>query len=346
MGLQDLFEDGLQCALPLHCVKPGNPINIIKYCLKMTFDDLTVVLKVAEFRNITAAATSLDMRAATASAAVKRVEQELGVELFVRSTRKLRLSAAGEKYLPQCQQALGLLDEARKSIHSGRESVAGEIRLSVSSDLGRNRVVPWMDQLMTSHPGLSLRVQITDSNVDFFRDSVDMALRYGSPNDANLYGFKICDVPRLLCATPDYLAEYGTPEHPHDLAAHNGLFYQLQDIPYDVWTFRRGSEEFRVKMKGNRSSNDGDLVRRWCVAGHGIAVKSSLDMSDDLLAGRVINVMAEYAPPVSELWLICPTRQSITPAMRLLRDALKTHCHGILDTLVERGVLPGHCAQS
>ncbi|WP_323751014.1 LysR family transcriptional regulator [Marinobacter sp.] len=307
----------------------------------MTFDDLTVVLKVAEFRNITAAATSLDMRPATASAAVKRVEQTLGLELFVRSTRHLRLSAAGEKYLPQCEQALALLDEARQNIRSGEEAVAGEIRLSVSSDLGRNRVVPWIDQLMTSHPGLSLRVQITDSNVDFFRDSVDMALRYGSPDDSNLYGFKICDIPRLLCATPSYLSEHGTPAHPHDLANHNGLFYQLQDIPYDLWTFKRGDEEFRVKMKGNRASNDGDLVRRWCAAGHGLAVKSCLDISDDLLAGRVVNVMPEYAPPVSELWLICPTRQSITPAVRLLRDALKEHCQDIIQMMNLKGMLSG-----
>lgn len=306
----------------------------------MTIDDLTVVLKVAEFRNITAAASSLDMRAATASAAVKRVEQELGVELFVRSTRKLRLSAAGEKYLPQCQQALGLLNEARQNIRSGAEAVAGEIRLSVSSDLGRNRVVPWIDQLMTAHPGLSLRVQITDSNVDFYRDSVDMALRYGSPEDSNLYGFKICDVPRLLCATPEYLSTNGTPTHPQDLADHNGLFYQLQDIPYDLWIFNRDNEEFRVKMKGNRAANDGDLVRRWCVAGHGIAVKSCLDMSDDLLARRVVNVMPEYAPPVSELWLICPTRQSITPAVRLLRDSLKQYCHDIIGRMSDQGILP------
>lgn len=305
----------------------------------MTFDDLTVVLKVAEFRNITAAATSLDMRSATASAAVKRVEQQLGVELFVRSTRQLRLSAAGEKYLPQCQEALNLLEEARQNIRSGSETVEGEIRLSISSDLGRNRVVPLIDQLMVTHPGLSLRVQITDSNVDFFRDSVDMALRYGSPNDANLYGFKICDVPRLLCAAPDYLARHGTPAFPHDLTGHNALIYQLRDIPYDQWTFKRSDEEFRVKVKGNRASNDGDLVRRWCVAGYGVAVKSCLDISDDLLAGSVVNVMPEYKPPVSELWLICPTRQSITPAVRLLRDSLKQHCNGLIEALHARGIL-------
>ena len=234
------------------------------------------------------------------------------------------------------------MDEARQNIRFGAETVAGEIRLSVSSDLGRNRVVPWIDELMAAHPGLSLRVQITDSNVDFFRDSVDMALRYGSPSDANLYGFKICDVPRLLCATPDYLNQQGTPIHPHDLAGHNGLFYQLQDIPYDLWTFKRDGEEYRVKMRGNRASNDGDLVRRWCIAGQGMAVKSCLDISEDLLSGRVMNVMPDYTPPVSELWLICPTRQSITPAMRLLRDHLKQQCQSLINAMTARGILPSH----
>lgn len=305
----------------------------------MTFDDLNVVLKVAEFRNITAAATSLDMRTATASAAVKRVERQLGAELFIRSTRQLRLSSAGEKYLPQCEQALNLLEQARHNIRSTTEHVEGEIRLSVSSDLGRNLVLPWMDDLMDAHPDLSLRVQVTDSNVDFYRDSVDMALRYGSPNDASVYGFKICDVPRILSANPAYLERHGTPSHPHDLGSHNGLFYQLQDIPYDLWTFRRGSEEFRVKMKGNRASNDGDLVRRWCVAGKGVAVKSCLDIAEDLLAGRVVNVMPEFSAPVSELWLICPSRQSITPAMRLLRDHLTRKCREITDALYHAGVI-------
>lgn len=305
----------------------------------MTLDDLRVVLKVAEFRNITAAATSLDMHTATASAAVKRVESQLGAELFVRSTRKLRLSTAGEKYLPQCEEALNLLEQARQNIRSNIEHVDGELRLSVSSDLGRNRVLPWIDELMSGHPGLSLRVQITDSNVDFFRDSVDMALRYGSPSDASVYGFKICDVPRILSASPAYLKEHGYPSHPHDLASHNGLFYQLQDIPYDLWTFRKDGEEFRVKMKGNRASNDGDLVRRWCVAGRGVAVKSCLDISEDLLAGRVVNVMPEFQAPVSELWLICPSRQSITPAMRVLRDHLTRKCSDITDALYRAGVL-------
>jgi len=307
----------------------------------MLLEDLQVVLKVAEFRSITAAAASLDMRTATASAAVKRVEQALGAELFVRTTRQLRLSAAGEKYLPQCEQALQLLERARQNIRDDRDQVEGELRLSVSSDLGRNRIIPWLDQFMARHPALSLRVSIGDSNIDFYRDSVDMALRYGSPSDAGLYGFKICDVPGVLCASPDYLERCGTPAHPHDLASHNGLFYQLHDIPHDLWTLTRGEEQYRVKMQGNRTANDGDLVRRWCVAGKGVAVKSSLDMADDLLAGRVVSLMPEFRPRSTELWLICPSRQSITPAMRQLRDWLQQQCEEVLTALRTQGLLAG-----
>ncbi len=305
----------------------------------MLLEDLQVILKVAEFRSITAAAASLDMRTATASAALKRVEKALGMELFIRTTRSLKLSNAGERYIPQCQQALLTLDEARQNIKDDLDIVDGELRIAMSSDLGRNLLTPWIDEFMESYPDISVKAIISDSNIDFYRDSVDFALRYGSPDNANLYGFKICNVPGVLCATPEYLEKHDTPKHPHDLASHNGLFYQLYDITHDVWKFLQGETEYKIKMSGNRASNDGDLVRRWCVAGRGLAVKSCLDMSDDLLSGRVVSVMPEFKPRSTELWLVCPSRQSITPAVRLLRDSFKEKCSGILHQLISRDIL-------
>ena len=300
----------------------------------MLLEDLQVVLKVAEFRSITAAATSLDMRTATASAALKRVESALGVELFIRTTRQLRLSSAGERYIPQCEQALLMLDQARQNMKEDLDFVDGELRITLSSDLGRNLVTPWLDEFMEIHPNVSLKTNISDSDIDFYRDSVDIALRYGSPTDSNLYGFKICNVPGLLCATQAYLDNNGTPEHPHDLASHNGLFYQLNDIIHDVWEFSDGETKYKIKMSGNRASNDGDLVRRWCVAGKGLAVKSCLDMSADLLSAKVVSVMPGFKPRATELWLVCPSRQSITPVVRLLRDTFREKCAGVLGRLV------------
>ncbi|MGF1778347.1 LysR family transcriptional regulator [Vibrio nomapromontoriensis] len=304
----------------------------------MLLEDLHVILKVAEFRSITAAATNLDMRTATASAAVKRVEASLGAELFVRTTRHLRLSAAGERYLPQCEQAVKMLQQAKLNMREELGIIDGEVRIAMSSDLGRNIVASWLDDFLLEYPKVSLRTHISDSNIDFYRDAVDMALRYGPKLDSNLYGFKISDAPRVLCASPKYLAEYGTPRTPQDLLNHNALFYQLHDIIQDEWAFNDGERDYKIKLKGNRASNDSDFVRRWCVEGKGIAFKSCIDMSSDLLAGRVVNLMPEYKPTPSELWLVCPSRQSITPTVRLLRDRFRDKSQAILTKLIEKGV--------
>ncbi|UUO23881.1 LysR family transcriptional regulator [Colwellia sp. M166] len=305
----------------------------------MQIEDLHVVLKVAEFRSITAAAASLDMQMATASAAIKRIERALGVELFIRTTRSLRLSGPGERYIPHCQQALDMLEQAKQNVKDDLAIVDGELRIAISSDLGRNLVAPWLDEFMQTHSAITLKVSLSDSNIDFYRDGVDIALRYGSPTDSNMYGFKVCNIPRLLCASPNYLEQHGTPTHPNDLVTHNGLFYQLSDIIHNVWLFSHQGEKFKIKMNGNRAANDGDLVRRWCVAGKGLATKSALDVASDLLAGDLVNVIPEYKATDTELWIICPSRQSITPAVRLLRDTFRKKCQTIFQQLHDKGIL-------
>ncbi|WP_286262146.1 LysR family transcriptional regulator [Thalassotalea atypica] len=303
----------------------------------MLLEDLNVVINVAKFRSITAAAESLDMRTATASAALKRAERALGVELFVRTTRQLRLSAAGERYLPKCEQALQMLESAKQNVKDDLDVIDGELRISVPSDLGRNLILPWLDEFMQVHTGISIKLHISDSNIDFYRDPIDLALRYGSPNDSNLYGFKICNVPRVLCATPEYLEQYGIPSHPNELINHNALLYQLHDIIHDVWAFSQQNELIKVKVQGNRASNDAELVRRWCVNGKGIAAKSLLDMSQDLLNENLVTLLDEFSPKPTELWLVCPTKQTITPAVRLLREHLKEKCEDVLSQLASKG---------
>ncbi|WP_334059493.1 LysR family transcriptional regulator [Alteromonas sp. S005] len=304
----------------------------------MLLDDLNVVIKVAEFRNITAAATHLNMRTATASAAVKRVEQALGAELFVRTTRSLRLSSAGERFLPTCEQAMSMLTTAKQNLKGDSGVIEGELRLGLSSDLGRNVIAPWLDDFMVEHEKISVKLNLNDSNIDFYRDPIDLALRYGSPDDASVYGFKICDVPRLLVASPSYISTYGTPKNFDDLQAHNGLFYQLHDKVYNEWEFVHDNKPIKVKMQGNRTANDGEMVRRWAVAGKGVAVKSSLDTCDDIINGRLVTMLPDYKAKPTQLWLICPSRQSITPAVRLLRDMLKARCAECLAQLKKAGV--------
>lgn len=302
----------------------------------MLLKDLRIIVKVAELGSITAAAKHFDLQTATASAALKRVEQSLGAELFVRSTRRLRISTAGEKFLPLCKQSLETFDRAKFNIQNESASLDGELRLALSSDFGRNIVRPWLDEFMQHHPEVSVSINISDSVIDFYREPIDLALRYGKPSDGNLYGFKICQVPGVLCASPDYLARYGEPQHPEDLSQHNGLFFHIQGTPHNQWEFWRGQEHFKIQMKGKHSTNDGDLVRRWCVAGQGLAYKSLMDMSADIAAKKVKVLLTEYRTLESELWMVFPTRQSITPAARVFRDYLKTKTQSLLSQVQQQ----------
>ncbi|MCQ1060373.1 LysR family transcriptional regulator [Photobacterium sp. DNB23_23_1] len=308
----------------------------------MKIADLQVFLTVAELQSITAAANQLDMSSSAASVALKRIEKLLGAQLFVRTTRQLRLSPEGERYLPLCQQALDLLQQGQVVINEEQQSINGEVKMAMSSEMGRNLMRTLLNEVMEQHPDLSLRLHVSDSRVDFYRDGVDVALRAmtkAAVQELNLYGFKICNIPHFLCASPEYISQHGAPTTPDELSQHNTLLYKLYEVMHDDWELYQGEEKFKVKVKSDRAVNDGDIVRRWCVDGVGIAKKSVIDVSADLLTGRLQRVMPGYHIPVTELWLVLPSRQLITPAIRLIRDVLKNKINGLREQLIKEGRL-------
>ena len=312
----------------------------------MNIKDLTLFVRTAQTCNITASALQLEMSPAAASAALKRLEKQLGVQLFIRSTRKLRITAEGERYLVHCTEALAALEKGKASLNEIQGKIAGEIRLSASSDLGRNIVLPWLDEVMDAYPELSIQFNVGDNLADFYHDKIDMALRYGEPEDSSLVAFLIAKIDRVVCASPAYLAQYGEPHHPNDLSQHNCLFYRFGERVYDTWPFidstgistgkntvksaGKSSGKYKVKVSGNRLSNDADVVHRWVVAGKGITMKSRLDMAADLRSGHVVELLSDFNSPPINLWLICPNRTQVTPAMLMLRDLLRSKCEAEL----------------
>ncbi len=294
----------------------------------MNTNDLALFVRTADSGSITRAAEQLDITAATASASLKRLEKQLGVTLFIRSTRQLRITAEGERFLVYCREALENLDVGKASIHALEGKVAGELRVSAPSDLGRNLLLGWIDEIMEQHPDLSINLLLGDTIADFYMDRVDLAIRYGKPADSSMVAFKLADIDRVVCASPDYLAKFGTPQEPNDLLNHHCLLFHLNSRVDDLWEFfsigqSTSKESIKVRVPSNRTSNDSDAVRLWAVAGKGIAYKSHLDMANDLRAGRVIRLLPNYQSPVGELNLMSPTRAVITPAVLLLRDMLR-----------------------
>ncbi|MCW8887007.1 MAG: LysR family transcriptional regulator [Motiliproteus sp.] len=308
----------------------------------MKIADLQVLLKVAELKSITAAANQLDMSSSAASMALKRIEEALGAQMFVRTTRQLRLSPEGERFLPLCQQALELLQQGQVLIHEEQQSITGEVRMAMSSEMGRNLMRELLNEFMAKHPSVTLRMHASDSRADFYRDGVDVALRAMTKDavqDLNLYGFKICNIPHVLCAAPDYIREHGEPTFPDQLPEHNALFYKLYDVVHDSWELYGAEQKYKIKMASNRAVNDGDIVRRWCVDGVGIAKKSAIDVAEDLLSGRLKRLMPDYNIPLTEMWLVLPSRQLISPAIRLIRDELKSKINERREKLIEAKIL-------
>ena len=295
-------------------------------------DDVQVFVQTVDAGSFSAAARLADSTPAMASNAVQRLERELGTRLFIRSTRSMRLSEDGERYLPHARAMLQSLAGGAQALAESRGEIAGPLRLSVPSDLGRNVLLPWLDTFQAEHPGISLQLRISDRAADLHRHPIDAAIRYGALDDSGLVAQPLApDNRRVLCASPDYVARHGRLAHPDDLRDHNCLCFVWGDQVHDRWMFDLPRGSHAVKVAGNRISDDAEVTRRWGLAGQGVVYKSHIDVADDIAAGRLIDLLpgiGERAP----LNLVSAHRSQLTPAVQRLRDFLRQRLSERMDT--------------
>ena len=293
----------------------------------LRLDDLQVFIQTAEAGSFTAAARQLDLAPSLASSCIQRLERELGVRLFVRSTRSLRLSEDGERYLPHARSILGAVQGGQQVLAQDRQEVSGTLRLSAPSDFGRNVLVPWLDEFQQLHPALSLHLRISDQMADFFQQSLDAVIRYGVLADSGLVSLPLApDNRRTLCAAPVYLQRFGIPQTPNELRQHNCLRYVMSELTHEKWSFHLPDGVQSVAVSGNRVSDDADVVRRWAVAGLGLIYKSRLDLFADIEAGRLIEVFPAHSGEPTPLQLVSAHRSAVTPALQKLREFLQSCC--------------------
>lgn len=306
---------------------PGRSYNFRMNTLR----DFELFLLVADYGSLSAAARRLDITPAAASVALKRLEGEVGVRLFLRSTRSLRLTDEGVIFLEHCRQAMQLLTDGREAALTGSAALRGVLQLALPSDFGRNAMLPWLDEFQAQHPELTLRLLLSDHKTDIYRQPVDLAFRYGALPDSALVALPVAPTNRrILCASPAYLERHGAPIQPQELVNHNCLCFLLGDYVHDRWRFFRDGQELSVQVKGNRISDDGDAARRWAVAGQGIAYKSALDVADDLAAGRLIRLCPDYTGEPAPLHLLCADRRQISPLVKALREFMAERCSRLL----------------
>jgi DNA-binding transcriptional LysR family regulator len=286
--------------------------------------DLELFIRVAESGGLSAAAREINISPAVASAGIKRLEKELGAILFIRSTRKLRLSDAGIQYLQYCKRAISDLQKGANIILKNTGLIAGHISISLPSDLGRNFLLNCLEEFTEKNPLLTLTIKIDDRISDFYSDCIDIAIRYGDLEDSTMIAFKLITTERVLCASPEYIKRHGDILHPDDLKEHNCLLFMLEDKVFNSWVFSSANKEkITVNVKGDRVANDSDIVRKWAISGHGIALKSRLDINKEVKDGTLNIVLQDYKSDPLDMWLVCPNRSLLTPTVIALKNYLK-----------------------
>jgi DNA-binding transcriptional LysR family regulator len=304
------------------------------------FDDLQLFVRTAALGSFSQAAREADLLPGQVAAAVARLERELDLRLFVRTTRSLRLTAEGALYLPYAQDVLTTLREGQARVQGEDAELHGTLQLSAPSDFGRNLLLPWLTAFRAAHPRLRLHLRLSDEVADVFRDPVDVAIRIGHFDAASYVALPLLEGNRrILAASPEYLRRRGTPIRLDDLREHDCLVYQLGGRAYDRWSFELEGRRVVIPVRGPLVCDDADVVRRWAVAGEGITYKSWLDVREDVLGGRLQVLLGGTGSHIP-LQLVCPHRKQFSPAVRHLHAQLRQYLQPLLSAMPGHGDMP------
>ena len=265
------------------------------------FDDLMLgsielFCLTAEQSSFTAAAARAGLTPAAVSRAIGRLEQRLGVRLFSRTTRQVRLTDAGRSYYQQCRQALSQLIEAERELSGQQQRPAGILRISLPTPLGHCRILPLLPAFCRRHPEVQLDVQLSDRNVDLLADGYDLAVRGRAQPDSGLVARKLIDAELVVVATPDYLARCGEPLQLADLARHDCLQFLLprngQPVP---WLFRQHGDDVEILTQGQIHTRE-HLLAAVTLArqGGGLLQTYRFIVEDDLARGGLVEVLHEF----------------------------------------------------
>lgn len=281
----------------------------------------------AETGSFTAAASQAGLTPAAVSRAMGRLEDRLQVRLFVRSTRKIRLTDGGRAYFEQCRQALTQINEAERALTGTQAEPAGRVRLSVPTTLGHCRILPALPAFRARYPKVQVEVQLSNRNVDFTSDEFDLAIRARAQADSGLVARKLMDAELVVVGSPAYLLKAGRPKSLDDLATHECIQFLLPSTGLPVaWSFRHQGREVELPTNGGFTCTD-DLLGMVTLARHGGGLLQTYRfmVEDDLAQGRLREVLQDVGGRSRPFSIIYPGTRHMPLRVRVLVDHLVEH---------------------
>ncbi len=288
---------------------------------------------VATRGSLTAAAKAEGVAPAIIGRRLDALEGRLGVKLMVRTTRRLTLTHEGSAFLEDCQRLLADLSNAEASVSAGGVKASGHLRVTAPAGFGRRHVAPLVPRFRKQHPEVTLSLNLSDRVVDIAAESYDCAVRVGDLPDSSLISVRLADNRRLCVAAPTYLQRHGTPQHPQELSRYDCLTLSSDASQTRGWAFqvpradgREGETELiHLRPRGPLDCSDGQVLHAWCLAGHGIAWRSTWEVENDIAAGRLLPVLEAFAAPPNGIYAMFPSAKHLPFRVRLWIDFLKHH---------------------
>ncbi len=268
-------------------------------------DDARLFAVIARAPSLSAAARTLGRSPSSVSTALQRLEARLGVGLVQRTTRAMELTAEGTRFGEVCDALVSVWAAGERDLRAAKGSLEGAIRVAAPVDLAQQHLAPWCAGFVRAHPEVQITLLVDDAYQPLPGRGVDVAFRYGVPDDSSVVGTRIAEVPRWVVASPDYLDRAGRPSHPSALRDHTAVAWLREGRPHALWTLSQGETVVEVTVRP-QLVGDGALVRRWALDGHGVAYKSALDVIEDLRAGTLENVLPGWQGAPAPLMALLP----------------------------------------
>jgi DNA-binding transcriptional LysR family regulator len=281
--------------------------------------DLEIFARVAAAGNMSAAGRDMGLSPAVVSKRISHMEERLGARLFQRTTRQLKLTETGKGFYERIVGILSDIDEAEAFVSQLNTKASGTLRVTAPTGFCRRHMAPYLAGFLQHHPELSLELHLSDTIVDIVGEGIDLAIRIAELNDSSLVARRLSPCHRVICATPEYLDRYGTPQTLDDLTHHNCLSVGFQSI----WRLEGPEGQVSLKVSGNLRSNSSDVVHEALLSGLGIGLRSTWDVSDDLKAGRLRIALPDYHEGNGVgIYAIYPCRQYVPAKLRVFVDFL------------------------
>ena len=285
---------------------------------------LETFVAVATKGTLTAAALAEGVAPAVIGRRIDALEERLGVKLLVRTTRRITLTHEGSAFLEDCQRVLSDLAGAEAAVSAGGVRASGHLRVTAPAGFGRRHVAPLVPPFLAEHPQLSVSLNLSDRVVDIVNEGYDCAIRVGDLPDSSLVSVRLADNRRLCVAAPAYLQRAGVPRHPSELARHECLTLSSEASQTRGWAFRVDGELTHLRPRGRLDCSDGQVLHGWCLAGLGIAWRSTWEVAADISAGRLQVVLEDYAAPPNGIYAVFAHAKHLPLRVRVWIDFVKS----------------------